>query len=216
MKRAFTLIELLIVVAIIAILAAIAVPNFLEAQVRSKVSRVKADMRTVATALEAYAIDNNGRYPYMKAYVDAGRRDQYSRGSIFCVTCLSTPVAYLSTTNFPDPFCNIKAFNEFGIAPQDVALYASGYYSTYVFQNTWLYYKLDRGNKPVTPPNRPGFYLVSFGPDFYKGPNPFTGAEWLMGSYLTSVDADRSCRFVAWYYDPSNGTKSGGDILRMP
>ena len=55
----FTLIELLIVVAIIAILAAIAVPNFLEAQTRSKVSRVKADMRTLATALEAYTVDFN-------------------------------------------------------------------------------------------------------------------------------------------------------------
>ncbi|NQU44909.1 prepilin-type N-terminal cleavage/methylation domain-containing protein, partial [bacterium] len=60
--RAFTLIELLIVVAIIAILAGIAVPNFLEAQVRAKVSKAKSDLRTVATGLEAYHVDNN-RYP---------------------------------------------------------------------------------------------------------------------------------------------------------
>ena len=59
MRRAFTLIDLLIVVAIIAILAAIAVPNFLEAQTRSKISRAKADMRTMATALESYLVDNN-------------------------------------------------------------------------------------------------------------------------------------------------------------
>src|SRR6266545_3682317 len=55
-KYGFTLIELLIVVAIIAVLAAIAVPNFLEAQTRAKVSRCKADLKTIATAFEAYVL----------------------------------------------------------------------------------------------------------------------------------------------------------------
>jgi len=64
-REGFTLIELLIVVAIIAILAAIAVPNFLEAQTRAKVSRLKADMRSAATGLEAYAVDNND-YPNLR------------------------------------------------------------------------------------------------------------------------------------------------------
>src|SRR6187399_1379110 len=62
--RGFTLIELLIVVAIIAILAAIAVPNFLEAQTRSKVSRAKVDMRSLATAMETYLVDGNA-YPIL-------------------------------------------------------------------------------------------------------------------------------------------------------
>jgi len=61
-KKAFTLIELLIVVAIIGILAAIAVPNFLNAQIRAKVARCEADQRSIGTALETYRLDQNG-YP---------------------------------------------------------------------------------------------------------------------------------------------------------
>ena len=58
----FTLIELLIVIAIIGILAAIAVPNLLNAVQRGKQKRTMSDMRALATAIEAYSVDNSN-YP---------------------------------------------------------------------------------------------------------------------------------------------------------
>ena len=99
--RGFTLIELLIVVAIIAILAAIAVPNFLEAQTRAKVSRVKSDHRTVATAMEAYRVDNN-RLP---AWVGSSPNGVWFAGSPNIFRQLTTPIAYISGESaFQDPF----------------------------------------------------------------------------------------------------------------
>ncbi|MEX0879063.1 MAG: prepilin-type N-terminal cleavage/methylation domain-containing protein [Thermoanaerobaculia bacterium] len=61
-ESGFTLIELLIVIAIIGILAAIAIPNLLNAVQRGKQKRSMSDMRALATAIEAYAVDNNN-YP---------------------------------------------------------------------------------------------------------------------------------------------------------
>lgn len=116
--KAFTLIELLIVVAIIAILAAIAVPNFLEAQTRSKTARVKADHRTIATALEVYFVDNN-RYPpqgpvTLAAFpwindptrIYGGDSPRHAVGNRPIAQPLSTPIAYISSTTsvFADPF----------------------------------------------------------------------------------------------------------------
>ena len=78
------------VVAIIALLAAIALPNFLEAQTRAKVSRAKADLRTVATALEAYRVDSNAYPP--------------NDGVYNVLPCqITTPVAYIATSRLVDP-----------------------------------------------------------------------------------------------------------------
>ena len=61
-SEGFTLVELLIVVAIIGIIAGIAIPNLLVALDRSKQKRTMADMRSIGSAVEAYAVDNS-TYP---------------------------------------------------------------------------------------------------------------------------------------------------------
>ena len=58
-KAAFTLVEIMVVVAIIALLASIAVPNFLRARKRSHATRIMEDLRMVDSAIDMYAIENN-------------------------------------------------------------------------------------------------------------------------------------------------------------
>jgi prepilin-type N-terminal cleavage/methylation domain-containing protein len=58
-RTGFTLVEIMIVVAIIALLAAIAVPGFLRARKRSQASRVINDLRLIDSAVDQYAIENN-------------------------------------------------------------------------------------------------------------------------------------------------------------
>lgn len=96
----FTLIELLIVVAIIGILAAIAVPNFLNAQIRAKIARVESDQRSFGMAIEMYRLDNND-YPY----IDVVAVNKFGGNSPLenRWKALTTPIAYIN--GFPvDPF----------------------------------------------------------------------------------------------------------------
>ena len=99
--RAFTLIELLIVVAVIGILAAIAVPNFLTAQIRAKTARAAAEMKTLADVLELYRLDHN-EYPYFYLCRWETRAnppfDEYGtwEQNRYELKVLTTPYAYLN------------------------------------------------------------------------------------------------------------------------
>lgn len=69
-KKGFTLIELMVVIVIIGILVAIALPNFISAQDRAKISSVKSNLHTVQTMLETYSVDWSGQYPPNTAMLD--------------------------------------------------------------------------------------------------------------------------------------------------
>lgn len=195
-RKAFTLIELLIVVAIIAILAAIAVPNFLEAQTRAKVSRAKADMRSIATGLESYAVDSN-KYPVDRSYWGN------VHGSTFgdmALTRLTTPIAYLSSVPinvFPNLTDNANSPSQYR--------YFSEYWKNLVI-----------AAHPNDPMYNAGtafsWTLASSGPDRKSNLGEYLlfgretfDAKWPNGFGPT---VGPTC-----IYDPTNGTISAGDIV---
>ena len=79
--KGFSLIELLIVISIISIITAIVVPNLMSANIRAKVSGVKADMGSIAIALEDYKVDY-GEYP---------RDSRFSRSSSYASDIIAEP-----------------------------------------------------------------------------------------------------------------------------
>jgi len=202
-KKGFTLIELLIVVAIIAILAAIAVPNFLEAQVRSKVSRAKADIRSCATALEAYYLDWN-RYP------PCGSQWVMTPPLMYWYLNypLSTPVSYISNvTQMRDPFRDANS-------PTD--LLPGAYSFAYRYINAYEHW-MCRPSGPV-----PSYYnlmlnyymgewvIYSAGPDHHSS----TWGNTTVFPESWGYRPDKGYPAYPIPYDPTNGTISEGDVQR--
>lgn len=197
--KAFTLIELLIVVAIIAILAAIAVPNFLEAQTRAKVTRVKSDMRTVATALEAYFIDNNAYPPDNGNQTIGGvaiRRPVPGDPTTANLTFgyeLTTPISYISNME--------AAVDRFRMERADI-----------------------RNNPVLNGRERFGFQNHYMRRSL--GVPSFLSEEWFGNWAMYSAGPDRYwyhqgedpprdySNWEVLIYDPTNGTVSYGDIWR--
>ena len=188
--RAFTLVELLIVVAIIAILAAIAVPNFLEAQTRAKVSRTKADMRALAVALEAFRVDNtklpsnstNVMNPILRSI---GREKETETEFAGIGRLLTSPVAYVSSIPF-DIF-NTEAlrfwFSNWPELPPLILV-----------QSSVLYFPVGRADDGVA---EHSYTLQSAGPDLQI---------WFQIQNKSPGDP---------FYDPTNGTVSQGDIWNL-
>jgi general secretion pathway protein G len=186
MRRGFTLIELLIVVAIIAILAAIALPNFLEAQTRTKISRARADMRTVATALEAYRVDQNRYPPPILGTYPSLPGGQFNRN----LAPLTSPVAYV--TSLPGDIFNLgydDVENPWSVPGRSA--------------NTFDYntYRRDIIGTMASPQR---WYSV-FGESAWKLISPGPDLDFVNDSSEFGY-RDR--------YDPTNGTVSGGDLVR--
>ena len=205
----FTLIELLIVVAIIAILAAIAVPNFLEAQTRSKVSRAKADMRTIATALESYRVDTNA---YPLSFVDAPLAPGYWPGNLKTTwyVLLTSPVAYMSSIP-KDAFGG-----DFRVTTIDDLRFLFDYRRTFVTKTSSgasTIKEISTGVAASTANDPLGtvdsWLLYSPGPDKEQNINTHRAGQ---GAVVVGGFGDP---LATWcYYDPTNGTVSWGDIIR--
>lgn len=197
---AFTLIELLIVVAIIAILAAIAVPNFLEAQTRSKVSRALSDMRSVGVAVEAYAVDTN-HYP-CGIYINETPQIKWTYG--YLPTVLTTPVSYI--TSLPGDVFNQGHFTIYNGAL--VRLDGGHPHTKYRFS-------------PRTPYTGPGGVWTGSSAatsyDKYLWPLMTNGLGANAATFIiVSIGPDKVEDIIPAYhplaYDPTNGTVSSGDI----
>jgi len=214
-RSAFTLIELLIVVAIIAILAAIAVPNFLEAQTRAKVSRLVSDFRAFKVGLESYRVDTNklpeGDFPQTGAKAGVLGVGMYR---------LTTPIAYLTSIN-KSPFREDKI----GADPNNPKYAVVNVHPLYVRAVTFT------GGDPARNLNGVDYsdsYMQDRGGYLFNLPGngtitipPLLIDECSAGEYMIkSVGPDNidnrspsQTTGNATVYDPSNGTISDGDVV---
>jgi len=117
--RAFTLIELFMVMAIIATLAAIGVPNFLEAQIRSKVVRTHQDMDVLEAALKAYYADYNA-YPPTQPNVLEGMHVPWNSDAPVVRTLPPLPGVSATPTPTPTPTPSpYGGYGGYGFSPPD-------------------------------------------------------------------------------------------------
>ncbi len=166
-RRAFTLIELLIVVAIIGILAAIAIPNFQNARIRAKISRVTADLRNIQTAIQMYTTDHG------REMIDTVEMTNHGDTAWSVWKQLTTPVAYMPPSAFVDPF--IPEINPGNSGAANEAVNAG----TYQYHNIkyWRENNLQSMGTLADPTAR--YYARSPGPDKWYIILPMRLYRWM-------------------------------------
>lgn len=197
---AFTLIELLIVVAIIGILAAIAVPNFLNARIRASISRVQSDQKSLHTAIEMYRLDN-GEPPHSVGYSGLQLYDFAEK-----LRPLTTPIAYIGSAP-TDPFPH-RSSRELDRS-LDMKTVVPGAYA-------YGYFRADRSG----PGGQYDFgthkwMVTSSGPDGFLDYFAYYPQTETEGAELCAVCNIQtpSVLLVATVYDSSNGLISPGEII---
>lgn len=187
-NNAFTLIELLIVVAILGILSAIAVPNFLNAQTRARLAQTVGSMKSIQTAIHAYTVD------YGMAPIDRGADAENGRTYL----ALTTPISYLQSI---DPF--LDAFKTH--LEDDTGLYYAygAPYHIGRMDDTARIHSFKREH--IT------YFLFSWGPDRQSN------WPWkILGETLTKLQTPSTAGPNAdggIFYSPTNGLHSPGDII---
>lgn len=209
--KGFTLIELLIVVAIIAILAAIAVPNFLEAQIRSKVARVKADQRSLATAIESYYIDEQS-YP---AVDSSNQQSESGFGANSGAAASGTPLSHMPT--FRRKQNAVDALRTLTTPISYITSYMSDPFAS--TSNAGFSYSTEPAG---TTGGTVGWILWSFGPDndeFELGDVAFNNAGTentrITTVFYNPTRSVPSASLIGATYDSTNGTTSNGDVYRF-
>ena len=215
----FTVIELLIVIVIISIIAAIAVPNLMSANIRARVSGVKADMGSIAIALEDYKVDY-GEYP---------KDPRFSRSSSYALDIIAESNQNFDGQNGTDSDGNdaiglgYLVYPEAGAEPRYLKRIAGDPFnnngeedwdgSSGAHNHHYSYYTgewSDSGPVDCTSSDDPPKYwaLVSYGPD--KDPDIDSYTEAWNAVDPNAPDHDTYKNLV---YNPDNGITSSGDIV---